>query len=121
MVRKKDLFEKTIGFMKSMNELKIDETTLVLLLPIILFSPERADLKNRQLVYKIQSSYSRLLEKYICWKYGASNDDQCNKSEPMQLYNRLLLILIELRSLQEMHSMFLMDVDPSNMEYGSSS
>lgn len=120
MVRKKDLFEKTIGFMKSMNELKIDETTLVLLLPIILFSPERTDLKNRQLVYKIQSSYSLLLEKYICWKYSASNDHQC-KSEPMQLYNRLLLILIELRSLQEMHSMFLMDVDPSNMEYGSSS
>jgi hypothetical protein len=105
-----DLFEKTINFMKSMSELRIDEPTLILMLPLILFAPDRRNLKDRHLIRSIQSSYSHLLKKYVYWKYGADQDS-------IQLFNRLLLVLLELRTLQELHSAFLMDVEPANMNY----
>lgn len=103
--------------MKSINEMKIDETTLILLIPLILFSPDRLGLKNRQHICSIQSNYSFLLKKYVYSRYGNLKNDEYYYRDPIQLFNRLLLVLVELRSLQEMHSSFLMDVDPSFMEY----
>lgn len=103
--------------MKTINEMKIDETTLVLLIPLILFSPDRLGLRNRQLILSIQSNYSFLLQKYVCHRYGTSKNNTFYNQNPNLLFNRLLLILLELRSLQEIHSSFLMDVDPSFINF----
>lgn len=70
LIWSEDVFEKTIGFLKSMMEMRIDEATLILILPLILFSPDRRDLKNRHKIYINQAKYSYLLKKYMIWKYG---------------------------------------------------
>lgn len=109
LIWSEDIFEKTIGFLKSMSELRIDEATLILILPLILFSPDRRELRNRYKIYQIQAKYSFLLKKYMIWKYGLNE-------ETIKLYNRLLLKLVELRSLHEMHSSILLDADPTQLE-----
>lgn len=103
------MFEKTISYLKSMSDLKIDEATLILYLPLILFSPDRRNLQNRSKILDIQSKYSLLLKKYMLWKYG-------HKQETLRLFDKLLLKLIELRTLHEMHSSILLDADPSQLE-----
>jgi hypothetical protein len=109
LIWSEDVFEKTIGFLKFMSELKLDEATLILFMPLILFSPDRRNLQNRSQVCDIQSKYSLLLKKYMLWKYG-------HKAETLRLYDKLLLKLIELRTLHEMHSSILLDADPSQLD-----
>lgn len=109
LIWSEDVFEKTISFLKSMSELKLDEATLTIFLPLILFSPDRRDLKDRNKIHSIQSKYSFLLKKYMIWKYGLNQNTT-------KTYNKLLLKLIELRTLHEMHSSILLDADPSQLE-----
>nr|ASL70499.1 nuclear receptor [Brachionus rotundiformis] len=109
LIWSEDVFEKTITFLKSMNELNIDEATLILFLPLILFSPDRRDLKDRQKIFQIQSKYSLLLKKYMIWKFGLNENTT-------RIYNKLLLKLIELRTLSEIHSSILLDADPDQLE-----
>ena len=109
LIWSEDVFDKTIGYLKSMSELKIDEATLILFLPLILFAPDRRNLKNRGQVFDIQSKYSLLLKKYMIWKYG-------RKEETFKLYNKLLFKLVELRTLHEMHSSILLDADPTQLD-----
>jgi hypothetical protein len=103
------IFEKTIQFFKSMSELKLDEATLILFIPLILFSPDRLDLEDRKRVFLIQSKFSFLLKKYMIWKYGFN-------AATIKLYNKLLLKLMELRTLREMHSSILLDAESSRLE-----
>ncbi|CAF0876358.1 unnamed protein product [Brachionus calyciflorus] len=109
LIWSEDVFEKTITFLKSMSDLNLDEATLILFLPLILFSPDRRDLKNRQAILEIQSKYSLLLKKYMIWKFGLNENTT-------RVYNKLLLKLIELRTLNEIHSSILLDADPSQLE-----
>lgn len=109
-----DLYDKTIGFLRSVCELEADQATLVLLISIILFSPDRAELKNRAHVVLVQSKYMFLLKKYMIWKYGRTEDT-------IKQYNRLLLKLIDVRTLSEMHATMLVqnDVATNVMEINS--
>ena len=99
-----EAFVKTIGFLKSMHALGIDETTLALFLSVIIFSPDRQGLINKSTITRMQSKYSFLLKKFIMAKYRASYDTT-------RLYNNLLLKLIELRTLKSMHLSMLDDAD----------
>ena len=92
-----------------MSELKLDEAKLILFIPLILFSPDRRDLEDRKRINLIQAKYSFLLKKYMIWKFGFN-------MSTIKLYNKLLLKLMELRTLQEMHSSILLDADPSRLE-----
>ena len=50
-----DLFENHMAFVRSLTfDLNVDETTLILLLVIALFSPDRERLKERQLIADVQ-------------------------------------------------------------------
>ncbi len=109
LIWSEEVFERTISFLKSMSELKLDEATLILFVPIILFSPDRRGLKDRAKILDIQSKYSLLLKKYMFWKYGY-------KKETVQLFNRLLLKLVDLRTLHELHSSILLDADPAHLD-----
>lgn len=108
LIWSEDVWERTISFLKSMNELNIDEATLTLFLPLILFSPDRRDIKDRKRVFQLQSKYSFLLKKYMIWKYG--------KEQTEKIYSKLMLKLMELRRLHEMHSSILLDADPSQLD-----
>ena len=100
-----EAFTKTIGFLKRMHALGINETALALFLPIIIFSPDRQGLINKSTITRMQSKYSFLLKKYIMFMYG-SND--C----AMRLYNTLLLRLLDLRTIHGIHISILGDADP---------
>lgn len=108
LIWSEEIFLNTIRFLKSMNELKIDEATLILLIPIILFSPDRRNLVNKSRVAKLQSNYSFILKKYIVWKYG--------KKMSLTLFPKLLLKLVELRRLNDMHSSILLDAEQSKLD-----
>ena len=105
-----EIYTRTIKYLKSMIGLNIDETTLVLYIPLILFAPDRRGLKDQARIFEIQSKYSVLLQKYLNYKF--QNDmDRANK-----LYTTLILKLIDLRDLHELHSSILIDADPSQLE-----
>lgn len=108
LIWSEEVFFKTIHFLKSMHEMHIDEATLILILPLILFSPDRQNLVNKKRIAELQSNYSLILKKYMIWKYG--------KEHAVKLFPNLLLKMIELRSLHEMHSSILLDADQSQLD-----
>ncbi len=108
LIWSEEIFFKTIQFLKSMHDLKIDEATLILVLPLILFSPDRLNLVNKKRVAELQSQYSLILKKYMIWKYG--------KSHTIKLFPVILLKLIELRTLHVMHSSILLDADKTQLD-----
>ena len=106
-----DVLERTLSYLKSMNDLNIDETTLILYLPLILFSPDRRELINREHVMQIQNKFSILLYKYLLFKYNRQID------VVDKLFTKLLLKMMDLRDLHELHSSILLDVaDSSELE-----
>jgi hypothetical protein len=106
-----EVFERTIRFLKSMSDLELDEATVILLLPLILFAPDRRELKERRRVYQLQAKYSHILRKYLYWKHEISCRSNADK-----LYSQLLLKLVELRNLNEMHANILLDAEPTKLE-----
>ena len=104
-----NVFIRTIAYLKSMVELKIDEATLVLYLPIILFSPDRHELTNRVRILDLQAKYSALLYKYLL------KQQKC-VTKADRIYRILLLKLVELRELHELHSAILLDVDMDKID-----
>nr|ASL70535.1 nuclear receptor [Brachionus calyciflorus] len=104
-----DLYEKTVVFLKSINDFNLGERGLVIFLILILFSPDRPRLINRNKIEKIQSKFSFLLEKYMIWKDGLNETTKKN-------YSNVLLRLRELRELAEMHSSLILDADLSALE-----
>ena len=58
-----------------MCNLHIDEVTSTLLVPVILFSPDRLNITDRALVKRFQEKYATLLRKYMNWRYGTERTD----------------------------------------------
>jgi hypothetical protein len=108
-----EVLENTLKYLKSMKSYDIDEVTLLLYLPLILFSPDRRDLVNRMRVLQIQSKYSIILKKFLTYKY------KTNMQAADDLYQALLLKLIDLRSLHELHSAILVAADQTQLEMES--
>ena len=91
-----EVIEKSTEYLKSLHNLIIDETTLILFLLVILFTPDRADLIHRKTVLEIQSKYSYLLFKYLVYKLKT-------EEKAIHIFPKLLIKLMELRSVQEVH------------------
>ena len=107
-----EIYEKIVNFLKSMNDLYIDETTLILYLTLILFNPDRQNLIERDRIFKIQTKYSTLLHKYLFYKYH-------HQFEVVhKIFSKLLLKMIDLRNLHQVHSSMLLDVtDSTELEF----
>jgi hypothetical protein len=90
-----EIFNRTRKFLISMCNLHIDEVTSTLLVPIILFSPDRLNLKDLELVKRLQEKYATLLRKYMNWRYGVEQTDI--------IYPKLLLQIINIRVLSLGH------------------
>lgn len=106
----KELFEKTISYLKSINELNIDHTTLLLYLCVILFSQRKNDLIDKDKISQLNYKYSTLLKKYIYSKIGNHNNSN-------NLIEKLMLKLDELNELSALHRSFFSDIkDYGKME-----
>jgi hypothetical protein len=91
-----DLFHRTKNFLVSMCNLHVDEVTSTLLAPIILFSPDSANINDVQLVKNLQIKYVTLLRKYMNWRYGVELTER--------IYPKLLLQIITVRTLSLAHA-----------------
>ncbi|XP_035215611.1 nuclear receptor subfamily 1 group D member 1-like isoform X1 [Stegodyphus dumicola] len=91
-----ELFTKHMEFIRSIKELHPDEATTMLLLVIVLLSPDRPGLENEVLVAEEQEKFYILMKKYMLWRYGEENT--------LILYPKLLLRLPDLRELNDNHT-----------------
>lgn len=103
------LFDDHMNFVKSLAvNLHADKTTLILLLMISLFSPDRPHLTNKQMVSAEQERYSMILENYMESRY------------PYHLahafFPKLLMKLTDIRNLNEEHSQVLLKVNPEGIQ-----
>ncbi|CAF1963911.1 unnamed protein product [Rotaria magnacalcarata] len=90
-----ETFNHTRSFLISMCNLHVDEVTSTLLVPVILFSPDRLNINDLTLVKRLQEKYVTLLRKYMNWRYGIEQTDS--------IYPKLLLQIVNLRSLSLAH------------------
>lgn len=91
-----ELFDKHMEFIRSIKELDPDEATTMLLLTIVLLSPDRPGLEDEELVTEEQEKFYLLMKKYMTWRYGKDNT--------AILYPKLLLRLPDLRELTDNHT-----------------
>jgi len=91
-----DVFNRTKTFLTSMCSLNIDEITSTLLVPVMLFSPDRLGIQELDLVKRLQEKYALLLKKYMCWRYGVEQTEI--------IYPKLLLQMVNLRELSLSHA-----------------
>ena len=103
------LFEDHMKFVHSLAvELQADQVTLILLLVVSLFSPDRPNLLNKDLVAAEQEKYSNLLMKYLEATYPSIY--------ALRLFPRLLMKLTDIRNLNEEHSQVLLKVNPESIQ-----
>ena len=103
------LFEDHMKYVKSLAvDLRADQNTLILLLTISLFSPDRCNLLNKTLICEEQCKYAELLRRYLESIY------------PMPLaralFPKLLMKLTDIRNLNEEHSQVLLKVNPEGLQ-----
>ena len=103
------MFDDHMRFIRSLVvDLRADETTLILLLVVSLFSPDRDSLTNRDYVADAQERYSLLLKRYL----------ESRHSAPIAriMFARLIAKLAEVRTLNEVHSHVLLKLNPDGIQ-----
>jgi nuclear receptor subfamily 1 group I len=85
-------------------DLKADETMLMLLLVISLFSPDRPNVTDKNYISQEQDKYALLLLRYLESRYPPSF--------VRSIYPKLLMKLTDIRNLNEEHSHVLLKVNP---------
>ena len=98
------LFEDHMKFVKSAIDMGADQTALILLLIISLFSPDRPNLENKEQIGEEQEKYSQLLFKYLSTVY--------HPDIAQRMFPKLLMKLTDIRNLNEEHSQVLLKVNP---------
>lgn len=103
------LFEEHMKFTKSLAiDLKADETMLILLLVISLFSPDRPNISDKSYISQEQDKYALLLLRYLESKHPPHI--------VRQIYPKLLMKLTDIRNLNEEHSHVLLKVNPERIQ-----
>ncbi|ESN91606.1 hypothetical protein HELRODRAFT_165659 [Helobdella robusta] len=103
------LFEDHMKFIWSLVfDLRADETVLILLLIMALFSSDRENLNERLYIATQQERYCQLLKKYLNSRYPIS--------VARQLYPKLILKLTDVRSLNEEHNHVLLKLNPQGIQ-----
>lgn len=103
------MFSSHIRFLFSIKELTNGDRLILLLLFIIeLFSSDRPNLTNKEMVSKSQEKYSEWLKKYL--------DSIFPPIHARSLYPRLLMKLLDVRNLGEASAQLASQLDISRME-----
>ena len=85
-----------------------DLTIIVILLAVMLFSPEGVHVVTRGVVANVQDKYLVLLKHYLEAQYGYAH--------AAQIFPDLMAKLKELKELADVHSKYLLDLNPSDVE-----
>jgi len=85
-----------MDFIKCVKQMNVDEPIIMLLILIVLFTPERTGLQCSDWVDRYQGHYTTLLEHYINWRFGM------RKAQAM--FSKLLTKLSDLRELSDFHN-----------------
>ncbi|KAJ8307684.1 hypothetical protein KUTeg_014765, partial [Tegillarca granosa] len=103
------MYSEHVKFVVSLNELtKSNKTIMTLLFVIELFSSDRPNLVNKELISKGQEKFSSWLKAYIESVYPVS--------EAKQLYPKLLVKLLDVRSLGEESAQLASHLDITRLE-----
>ena len=103
------MYSDHVKFVMSLNQLtRANKTILTLLFVIELFSSDRPCLKNKELVAKGQEKFSTWLQAYLESIYPVS--------EARQLYPKLLMKLLDVRSLGESSAQLASHLDITRLE-----
>ena len=103
------LFDEHMRFVKSLAiDLKADETSLILLLMLSLFSPDRPQVQDKTYVSAEQDKYALLLQHYLESKYPMN--------VVKSIYPKLLMKLTDIRNLNEEHSQVLLKLNPEGIQ-----
>src|SRR6218665_1128102 len=103
------LFEQHMKFVRSLTlDLNVDETSMILLLVIALFSPDRENLSDRQLVTEQKEKHCLLLKKHL--------ESIHQPAVARSLFPKMLLKLADVRNLNEEHSLVLLKVNPDGIQ-----
>lgn len=91
-----ELFTKYTKFIKSIQEMNLDQISVIILCIIILLSPDRIGLvpSSIEFITRQQEKYLLLLQRYMAWKFGHTHSSA--------LFPKLLLKLPDLRELSEL-------------------
>jgi len=90
------LFQMHLDFISCIRQMSVDEPTIMLLILIVLFTPERTDLVHTDWVEKFQSYYTSLLEHYLNWRFGMA--------KAKFIFGKMLTKLSDLRELSDTHN-----------------
>ena len=90
------LFQKHMEFIAALQKLDVDEPTIMLLILIVLFTPEQAGLERADAIAAIQDRYSSILQRYVNWRYGPSQG-------PIA-FAKVINKLSDLRELSDLHN-----------------
>jgi nuclear receptor subfamily 1 group I len=102
------LFEEHMKFVRTLAvDLQADQTTLLLLLVISLFSPDRDNLTQKEHISQQQEHYSMLLSNYL--------DAVYTYPVARVMLPKLLMKLTDIRNLNEEHSQVLLKVNPEGI------
>lgn len=103
------LFEDHMKFVRSLAlDLHADETVLILLLMIALYSPDRPAITDKQYIAEEQERYALLLLRYLESKHATHM--------VRNLYPKLLMKLVDIRNLNEEHSQVLLRINPEGLQ-----
>lgn len=103
------LFDDHMKFVKSLAiDLKADETVLILLLMLSLFSPDRPCVQDKVYISSEQDKYALLLQRYLESKYPYHI--------VKTMYPKLLMKLTDIRNLNEEHSQVLLKLNPEGIQ-----
>ncbi|CAL1529257.1 unnamed protein product [Lymnaea stagnalis] len=103
------LFDEHMRFVKSLAiDLQADETVLILLLMIALYSPDRPQISDKHYVAEEQERYALLLLRYLESKHPPH--------VIRWMYPKLLMKLTDIRNLNEEHSQVLLKINPEGIQ-----
>lgn len=87
------LHQMNVDFIYWIQQVGVDEPTVMLLIMIVLFTPDRVGVSRKTTVEKFQLHYITLLDHYMKWRFGPDR----YKS----LFGKLLIKLSDLRELSD--------------------
>ena len=90
------LFQMHLDFISCIRQMSVDEPTIMLLILIVLFTPERTGLIHTEWIEKFQSYYTSLLEHYLNWRFGLA--------KAKFIFGKMLTKLSDLRELSDTHN-----------------
>lgn len=103
------LFDDHMRFVKSLAlDLQADETVLILLLMIALYSPDRPSITDKLYIGNEQERYAVLLQRYL--------ESRHPPHVVRHIYPKLLMKLVDIRNLNEEHSQVLLRINPDGLQ-----